>query len=65
MKALTGYLIERTSVDDLQTTLQIQAQTLGRISRSSTENLRPRLSFRIAAGYLGLRYQTGFTNQPR
>ena len=65
MKASSGYLIERTSAEDLQTTLQIQAQTLGRISRSSTESLKRRPSFRIAAEYLKLRYQAGCSNQPQ
>ena len=42
MKPLAGYLIPRTSADNLSTSLQIQAQTLGRISRSLTKSLNPR-----------------------
>ena len=42
MKPSAGYLISRTSAKDLRTSLQIQTQTLGRISRSSAEDLNPR-----------------------
>ena len=59
MKPSAGYLIPKTSAEDLRTILQIQAQTLGQISKSSAE------SFRYAAGYPKLRYQTGCSNQPR
>ena len=46
MKPSAGYLIPRTSVKDLRTNLEIQTQTLGWISRSSTESLstRPKVS---------------------
>ena len=51
MKPLAGYLIPKTSAEDLSTSLQIQTQTHDRISRSSAEN------FKWAAEYLKFRYQ--------
>ena len=54
-----GYLLSRASAEDYRTCLQNQAQTLGRTSGSSAE------SFRCAAGYLKLSYQTECSNQPR
>ena len=57
MKPSAGYLIPRTSAEDLYTSPQVQTQILSRISRSSAE------SFRFAAGYLKLRYQTECSNQ--
>ena len=59
MKPSARYLIPKTSAEDLQTSLQIHTETLSRISTSSAE------SFRFAAGYLKLRYQTGCSNQSR
>ena len=56
MKSSARYLIARTSAEDLLISLQIQTETLGRILRSSAQ------SSRCAAGYLNLRYQTGFSN---
>ena len=56
MKSSARYLIARTSAEDLLISLQIQTETLGRILRSSAK------SFRCAAGYLNLRYQTGLSN---
>ena len=59
MTPSAGYMIPRTSAEDLRTSLQIQSQAIDRISRASVE------SFRYAAGYLKLRYQTVCINQPR
>ena len=42
MKTWAGYLIPRILAEDLKTSLQIQTQTLSRISRSSAESLNPR-----------------------
>ena len=42
MKQSAGYLIPRTSAEDLRTSLQIQIQTLDRISRSLAKSLNPR-----------------------
>ena len=52
MKPSAGYLIPKTSAEDLSTSLQIQTQTYDRISRSSAE------SFKWATEYLKFRYQT-------
>ena len=43
MKLSAGCLIPKTSAEDLRTSLQIQTQTLDRISRSSAESLNARL----------------------
>ena len=51
MNPSTGYLILRTSAEDLRTSLQIQTQTVSRMSRSSAEG------FRYSAGYLKLRFR--------
>ena len=59
MKSSAGYLTPRTSAKDLRTSLQIQIQNPGSISKSSAE------SFRCVVGYLKFRYQTGCSNQPR
>ena len=59
MKPWATCLIPSTLGKDLTTSLQIQTQSLGQISRSSAE------SFRRATGYLKLRYITGCSNQPR
>ena len=48
----------RTSAKDFWTSLQVQAQILNRISRSSAE------SFRCAAGHLKCRYQIWYSNLP-
>ena len=42
MKPSAEYLISKTSAEDLTTSLQIQTQTFGRISRFSAESLNPR-----------------------
>ena len=42
MKPSAGYLIPRTSAEELWTSLLIQTQTLGRISTFSAESLNPR-----------------------
>ena len=42
MKTSTRYLIPTTPAEDLRTSLQIQTQTLGRISRFLDESLNPR-----------------------
>ena len=52
MKPSAGYLKLKSSAEEMETNLQIQTQTIGRISRSSAE------SFRCAAGHLKFRYQT-------
>ena len=59
MKSLARYLIPRTSAEDLRSSLQVQFQTPGSISKSSAG------SFRCVVGYLKLRYQTGCSKQPR
>ena len=41
MKTSAGYLIPRTSAEDLSTSLQIQSQNLGWISRSLAKSLNP------------------------
>ena len=41
MKASAGYLIARTLAEDLLTSLQIEAQMLGRMSRSLADSLNP------------------------
>ena len=42
--SLTRYLISKTSAKNFRTSLQIQTQSLGWISRSSTESLNSRSS---------------------
>ena len=64
MKYLAGYLIPRTSTEDLRPTNpdsnpRPDIKILGRECKSSAE------SFRYADGYLKLRYQTGCSNQPQ
>ena len=58
MKPSVKYLNSRTSVEEMQTNLQILSQTFGWISRSLAE------SFRCAAGHLKFRYQTRYSNLP-
>ena len=51
MSPSTGYLILRASAEDLRTSLQIQTQTVSRMSRSLAEG------FRYSTGYLKLRFR--------
>ena len=63
MKPSAGYLIPRTSNENLRTSLQIQTQTLDRRSRSSAESFRYQTECSnqdILLGSLGTQHQAAF-----